>query len=81
MAQAVSLWKKAGCEGVIQYGVPGILEAAKMAENIGYHIKNKTGITPSVHVFQNPEGMTHVAVARPSLMSGAYNGKIETKNW
>ena len=55
-------------------------QAVKIAENIGYYIRNSTGgihgETPSVHVFLRGE---HVAVARPSGVN--YYGKIKIENW
>jgi hypothetical protein len=56
------------------------LECVKIAENIGFYIRNSTGgingETPSVHVFK---GDKHIAVARPSGMQ--YVGKLDIKNW
>jgi len=55
-------------------------QAVKIAENIGYYIRNSTGgihgSTPSVHVFIRGK---HIAVARPSR--GKYIGKIEIEDW
>ena len=56
-------------------------ECVKLAENIGYYIRNSTGgprsgQQPSVHVFQ---GTQHIAVARPSGMQ--YKGKLDIREW
>ena len=56
------------------------LECVKIAENIGYYIRNSTGgvrgESPSVHVFK---GGKHIALARPSGMK--YVGKLDIDNW
>lgn len=56
------------------------LECVKIAENIGYYIRNSTGgirgKTPSVHVFR---GGKHIAIARPSGIQ--YVGKLDIENW
>ncbi len=56
------------------------LECVKLAENIGYYIRNSTGgirgQKPSVHVFK---GGKHIAIARPSGMQ--YRGELDIKNW
>jgi len=56
------------------------LECVKLAESIGYYIRNSTGgirgERPSVHVFK---GGKHIAVARPSGMQ--YVGKLDIENW
>ena len=56
-------------------------ECVKLAENIGYYIRNSTGgprsgQTPSVHVSQ---GTQQIAVARPIGME--YKGKLDIKSW
>ena len=56
-------------------------ECVKLAENIGYYIRNSTGgprsgQTPTVHVSQ---GTQQIAVARPSGMQ--YKGKLNIKSW
>lgn len=55
-------------------------QAVKIAENIGYYIRNTTGglkgETPSVHVFINKK---HIAVARPQ--GNKYVGKIQIEDW
>ena len=56
------------------------LECVKVAENIGYYIRNSNGgirgERPSVHVFK---GGSHIAIARPSGMQ--YVGKLDIENW
>jgi len=51
-------------------------QAVEVAENIGHYVRNKTGKTPSVHVFVNDE---HIAIARPS--GKRYIGKIKIEHW
>jgi len=51
-------------------------QAVKVAENIGYYVKNVTGETPSVHVFVNGK---HIVIARPS--GRKYIGQIKIENW
>jgi len=55
-------------------------EAVKLAESIGYYIRNSTGgmqgEKPSVHVFI---GNKHIAVARPSGLQ--FIGELDVKVW
>lgn len=68
------------CWAILAPGLSNI-ECVKMAENIGYYIRNTTGgvhgKTPSVHVFKGPQ--RHIAVARPSGMQ--YIGELDIKIW
>ncbi len=54
--------------------------AVKIAENIGYYIRNATGgvngETPTVRVFKNGK---HIAMARPAGMK--YVGKVDLQDW
>ena len=57
------------------------LECVKIAENIGYYIRNSTGgprsgKTPSIHV---SKGGKHIAVARRYGMK--YVGKLNLEDW
>lgn len=55
-------------------------ESIRIAENIGYYIRNSTGgirgSKPSIHVFK---GGRHIAIARPSGMK--YVGKLDLADW
>lgn len=57
-----------------------IIQCVKMAENVGYFIRNSTGgingIKPSVHIFKQGK---HIAIARPDGLN--FKGKLDIQNW